>query len=456
MSKLSISRRIALRRRLAIAFVLTAGMAAGTLAIGAAVVVSGYRTHAFLDRAEIEARRALATVEDDPSAAPARVVGGPEVVVVRGAGVIATSPELDLAHVPSDLRGAVQGHAGRVASATAELHGRSFTVVGIATEKTPAAYFFFARDDLTHGIREFRLGLLIGWLVVVAAAAAVGAAFARRVLRPVAEAADAAHAVAVGLLDLPTLPTGGDEFSTWATSFDSLAAALHDKIAALAEARDRERRFNADIAHDLRTPLGSVLTAATLLEQRAGELPPSLQRSLELVVEGARRLRVIADDLLELHRLEAGAETADREDVDVAAVVRAAVRGNGWDERAAVSVWGDTIVSVDPHRVDRIVVNLLANAVKHGGGSAHVVVAGRDDDVEVIVSDDGPGIAAHDVPRLFDRYVKVSAGGGASAGGSGLGLAIAREQADLLGAALTVDSEPGFGARFTLRLPRLP
>lgn len=449
-----VGRRLTLRRRLAIAFVVTAGMAAGGLAVGSALVASTYRTHAFRDRVYLDARQTLAVLEEQPGAAPNRLVGGPEVLLVRADGVVATSPDLTLAEIPVGLRRRVQGAIGEFADASTTVHRRAFTVVGTATAATPEAYFFFGRDDLEHSIRELRLGLLVGWVIVVVAAAAVGTAFARRVLRPVADAADAARTVASGLLDLPPPPADGDEFARWAGSFDSLATALEQKITALAEARDREQRFNADIAHDLRTPLGSVLTAATLLEQHADRLPEALHRPIALVVDGARRLRTIADDLLELHRLEAGVETAEGEDLDVVGVVRAAVQGNGWDDRVTVTTWGDTVACADPHCVDRITVNLLANALKHGGGVARVVVEGSADHVAMSVADDGPGIAPEALPHLFDRYYTAPASGNGAAGGTGLGLAIALEQAHLLGGELTVESTPGSGARFTLRLPR--
>src|SRR4051794_5560912 len=174
-----------LRRRLAVAFVLTAGIAAGALAIGTTLVVTTYRARSFRDRAYVDARRALAPLEANDSRPPERVTGGPEVLLVRDTGVVATSPDLTIGHIPARLRRQVNGHVGAVEDAPARIGSRRFTVVGMATTSTPEAYFFFSRDDLDRSVREFRLGVWLGWLIVVAIAAAVGTAFARRVLRPV-------------------------------------------------------------------------------------------------------------------------------------------------------------------------------------------------------------------------------------------------------------------------------
>jgi two-component system sensor histidine kinase MtrB len=436
-----------------VAFVVTAGMAAGALAVGTSLFVASYRIRAFHDRAFVDAERIVGRLETDATRTPESVAGGPEVLLVREGGVVATSPDLSLADVPAALRRVVTRRVGTPADATAKVGARTFTVVGIATETTPEAYVFFGRDDLERSVRDFRLGVGVGWIIVVIVAAAAGTAFARRVLRPVSDAADAAGAVAARFLEV-TPPAEGDEFTRWTGSFDSLAAALEEKVTALADARDRERRFNADIAHDLRTPLGSVLTAATLLEQHLDDTPEQFHRSIALIVDGARRLRVIADNLLELHRLEAGVETADPDDIDLGALVDAIVRGNGWEDLVTVDAPAGVIAFADSQRVDRVVVNLLANSLRHGGGRARVSVRRDEAHVSMTVADDGPGIPPDSMAHLFDRYYKAPAAGTEGSVGAGLGLAIAWEQTRLLDGELSVTSVVGRGTRFTLRLPR--
>jgi two-component system sensor histidine kinase MtrB len=134
------------------------------------------------------------------------------------------------------------------------------------------------------------------------------------------------------------------------------------------------------------------------------------------------------------------------EDVDVAELVRATVRARGWN--GLVELEGDGLrVTSDPRRLERIVGNLVGNALEHGG--SHVTVRVGEGAVEV--ADDGPGIPPEHLPHLFERFYKADAA--RSGGGTGLGLAIANENARLLGGTLEVESEPGRGSRFTLRLP---
>jgi two-component system sensor histidine kinase MtrB len=140
--------------------------------------------------------------------------------------------------------------------------------------------------------------------------------------------------------------------------------------------------------------------------------------------------------------------------VDVAALVQGVVRSRGWEPQVNVAGGHRPIVPTDPRRLERIVANLVGNAVEHGGG-AHVRLGGGDGGGALVaVADDGPGIPPEFQPRLFERFSKADPA--RAAGGSGLGLAIARENAALLGATIAVASRPGHGATFTLHLPAAP
>jgi two-component system sensor histidine kinase MtrB len=175
-------------------------------------------------------------------------------------------------------------------------------------------------------------------------------------------------------------------------------------------------------------------------------MPADARRPAQLLVADVGRLRRLVDDLMEISRLDAGAVTARAEPVDLRALVDGVVRDRGWGERVRVEGSGGQVDS-DPRRIERVVANLVGNALEHGGGKASVVVADR----TVEVRDDGPGIPAEQLPHVFDRFWK---GDPSRTGpGSGLGLAIARENARLLGGDVTVESEPGQGAAFTFRLP---
>ena len=163
------------------------------------------------------------------------------------------------------------------------------------------------------------------------------------------------------------------------------------------------------------------------------------------------RLRRLTDDLMEISRLDAGVEAVRMEEVDLAVLIEGVVRSRGWEPRVEVTGERPT-VATDRRRVERIVANLVGNAVEHGGGRASVRIDGDGAGTVIAVSDDGPGIAAEFSPLLFDRFSKADPA--RTAAGSGLGLAIAHENATLLGGSIAVQSRPGAGATFTLRLPK--
>lgn len=386
--------------------------------------------------------------------------GGPGVVVVREEGHISSVEQLDVSDVPESLDLELDdAEPDALKETITHLDGEPYLVIGVHPADVDAElYYFYPREDLLRALSEFRRTLAIGWLVIVASAGIAGTVVARRTLRPVQEAADAARAVAEGLLETRLEVSGTDEFAQWASSFNEMVGALDEKIAALAAARDRELRFNADVAHELRTPLGALVTSASLLEARSGDVPAQLQRPLALVVEGARRLHRLTDELLELHRLEAGQEEVDWEVFDLGESVTTAIRGHGWEGDIRVERAAPALVHADRRRLDRVVVNLLSNALDHGAPPVIATVDVEGDRAVLTVRDHGPGIPAEDVPYLFDRYYKVSrsrttpSGSPRSSGGSGLGLAIVSENAKLLRGEVAVVSH-GDGTSFIVRLP---
>jgi signal transduction histidine kinase len=278
----------------------------------------------------------------------------------------------------------------------------------------------------------------------------VGVVLARRLLAPVAAAGAAARSLAEGMLDTRLPHAGADEFGAWAASFNEMADALQAKIAALTEAQARERRFTADVAHELRTPLTALVAEAELLRAHAGRMPADVADVAGLVSHDVGRLRRLVDDLLEISRLDAGAESVRAERVDAGELLAALIAARGWD--GAVAVTGSApALATDRRRLERILANLVGNALEHGGGRAEVRLGSDGRDALIAVSDHGPGIPEAFRPHLFDRFSKADPS--RTSAGSGLGLAIARENALLLGGAIGVESAPGAGAAFTLRLP---
>lgn len=443
-----------LRGRLAVAFVLSAGAAAGILALGSFVLVREARLRGSLERAERLTRLVLLPqargigprVDLQQFVESYRRLGVPTVLVAGGerhASDPAVAPR-----VPPDLRRIVR--AGELGYQRLDLGGEPLLVVGgPAPGSAIELYFVFPEGGVARDLRFLGAVLLAGWAAVTAGAGAVGWGVAGRALAPVGEASRAARAVAEGVLETRLPASGRDEFGDWAAAFNEMAEALEAKVRALQEAEARERRFTSDVAHELRTPLTALVAEAALLAEHLGAMAPEARRPAELLVADVARLRRLVEDLMEISRLDAGAERVEREPVDLGDLVAATVRARGWGERVALSL-RPVALATDRRRVERIVSNLVGNAVEHAGGAA--VRVDRDGRWALVeVRDRGPGIAPEHLPHVFERFYKADPS--RARGGTGLGLAIALENARLLGGGIEVESEVDRGSRFTLRLP---
>ena len=445
-----------LRRRLALAFALTAGLAAATLAAGSFLLVRDARFDESVDRALEQSRfnlvlggEVLPAEGSDGLLDALQRRGDFDTVLLQDGRAFPSSLSLGADQVPADLQELVA--SGQLAWERTTVADTSYLVTGGQVPGTDAqAYFFFSEEDLRSELTELGTILLGGLGVVVALAALAGALLARRTLAPVARASDAARSLAEGLLATRLPVEREDEFGAWATSFNEMAEALEAKITELSEAQARERRFTADVAHELRTPLTAVVNEASLLAEHIERMPSEAQRPAELLVADVARLRDLVEDLMEISRLDAGTQPLRPERVDLGSLVASAVRARGWDERLRLDA-DEVVLTSDPRRLERIVANLVGNALEHGGREVAVRV-GRDGvGAFVEVSDRGPGIAREDLPNLFDRFYKADRSRAGQ--GTGLGLAIALENARLLGGDIAVASEPGAGTRFTFRLP---
>ena len=282
--------------------------------------------------------------------------------------------------------------AGRLAFERLSMRdGSDLLVVGGRIPGSAAELYVVRAEDRIHeDLDQLRLVLVVGSVVVVLLAALIGNVLARRTLSPVGRAGDAARAVAEGLL-ATRLPVGArDEFGAWAESFNRMAEALEAKIAALSRAQARERRFTADVAHELRTPVTALVAAASLVHARLDELPTGVRRPAELLVADVVRLRRLVDELMEISRLDAGREDVAVGPVEVGGLVDAILGSRGWSDRVTVTGTAPMVVT-DPRRLERILANVVANAVEHGGRDVRVAIAGADGTVIVRVTDRGPG-----------------------------------------------------------------
>ncbi|MER6168056.1 HAMP domain-containing sensor histidine kinase [Streptomyces violaceorubidus] len=263
-------------------------------------------------------------------------------------------------------------------------------------------------------------------LAVVVPVSALAAELPHRRLRRVAHTA---RRIAAGDLTARTADDrGSDEITDISATVDSMADSLHQRLLS-------EQRFTADVAHELRTPLMGLLTASELLP--AGE-------ATDLVQDRVRALRTLVEDLLEISRLDAGAEQAERRRVPVGEAVADSLARTGLE--TGLTATGAGYAETDPRRLDRIVANLVVNAHRHGRGPVTVTVAGT----TVTVRDHGPGFP----PELLAEGPQRFRTGTPERGrGHGLGLTIALGQARLVGASLSFANAPDGGAVATLRLP---
>ena len=304
----------------------------------------------------------------------------------------------------------------------------------------------------TLGLATVALVALLGsmtWLVT------------RQTVRPVRRAAEVAERLADGHLSERMPEKGEDEMATLARSFNEMADSLQDQIRRMEELSTLQRRFVSDVSHELRTPLTTIRMAGEVIHASREDFDPAAKRSAELLQTQLDRFEDLLADLLEISRFDAGAAVLDAEGRDVCDVVIQAV-----DHAAPLAerrgTWLHVVVpedrcvaDIDPRRVERILRNLLVNAVEHAEGSTVEVTVGADAHaVAVTVRDRGVGMTPDEAAHVFDRFWRADPARARTTGGTGLGLAISLEDAHLHGGWLEAWGRPGRGASFRLTLPR--
>ncbi len=324
-----------------------------------------------------------------------------------------------------------------------------------------------------YTVREAAIANVTGLLAAIGLFAlglsvVVAAALARRFTTPLRTLTDASRALAEGDLDprVPTSPlrTGSSEIGDLAVQFNTMADRLQESVEIIRHDRDRSRDFLADVSHELRTPLAALRTFNQLLMESAGDDPEARAEFLESSAGQIDRLDWLAQNLLELSKLDSGLVLLDLRPEDLrAAVESAAHQLDPVAARRGVALMVDlpnTPVRLrhDPPRIGPVVANLVGNAVKFTprGGTVRVTVAPTTDGARIDVTDTGVGIDPVELPYIFDRFYRGSRANEARGSGSGLGLAIVRSIVDMHGGKVEVESGAGAGSRFTVWLPADP
>ena len=337
--------------------------------------------------------------------------------------------------------------------------GRQYTME--ITLADPYTYRATAINNVT--------GLLIAiGLFALGLAVVVSAALARRFTTPIRQLTDASRALAEGDLTrrVPAaqLRAGSSELGELAVQFNTMADHLAESVELIRRDRDRSRDFLADVSHELRTPLAALRTFNQLLMEGAADDPDARTEFLESSQGQIERLDWLAQNLLELSKLDSGLVLLDLRPDDLRAAVESAThQHDALAERRGVDVRLDLPtrpirIRHDPPRIGQVVANLVGNAVKFTprGGTVRVSVEPTSDGARIDVVDTGVGIDPGELPHIFERFYRGSRANEARGSGSGLGLAIVRSIVDIHGGSVTVESGPGTGSRFTVRLPQDP
>ena len=437
--------RLRLRTRVAISFAALSLLVAGTVSVTTYAFASWYlldqRESAALTRAALDSRAvgAYLAAGATPSEALDQIpsVGTSQPMIRLDTTWYTAAVTVPPDALPADLlTAAVPTGARQRFSIT----GDPYFAVAVPIESGMYVEVFPLRDldrTLTWG------GWTLVGLSLLAAVfgAIIGATAVGRILRPVRRLGAGARRIAGGELTTRIDLAGDPDLDPIASSFNEMAEAVQARIA-------RERRFSANVSHELRSPLTSVLGTAELLEGGRERLPEREAGLVTVLVHQVRRMSHMLLDLLEISRISSD-DPPQWESADLAALCRDVAAQRGVDP--SVVVGDEPTVRTDARRLERIIGNLIDNAQQHAGGVVQVLIQRDSGSVRILVDDAGPGIDEGIRERLFEPFTRGESPGHTD--GAGLGLAIVREQAVILGGDVTVETSPAGGARFVARLP---
>ncbi|MDT7847725.1 MtrAB system histidine kinase MtrB [Streptomyces justiciae] len=322
-------------------------------------------------------------------------------------------------------------------------------------------YYLFPLTQEEKSLSLVKGTLATAGLFVVVLLGAIAWLVVRQVVTPVRMAAGIAERLSAGRLQERMKVTGEDDIARLGEAFNKMAQNLQLKIQQLEDLSRMQRRFVSDVSHELRTPLTTVRMAADVIHDAREDFDPVTARSAELLADQLDRFESLLADLLEISRFDAGAAALEAEPIDLREVVQRVVSGAApLAERKGtrIQVLGDqqpVVAEADARRVERVLRNLVVNAVEHGEGKDVVVkLASAGGAVAVAVRDYGVGLKPGEATRVFSRFWRADPARARTTGGTGLGLSIALEDARLHGGWLQAWGEPGGGSQFRLTLPR--
>ncbi|HSE72264.1 MAG TPA: MtrAB system histidine kinase MtrB [Nocardioidaceae bacterium] len=394
-----------------------------------------------------------------------------EVSVVGGG--VRKSPDVSTVSIPDPLRSVVESKQGtswtysviRYESDTGlrpvpgVVAGSQITLP--SDGGTYSLYYLFPMTEQEQTLSLVRRSLFSGGTLLLALVGGLTWLVTRQVVTPVRLARRVAERLASGRLEERMHVRGDDDIARLGTSFNQMAASLQKQIRQLEELSRVQRRFVSDVSHELRTPLTTVRMAGDVLHDARDRFDPVTARAAELLQKELDRFELLLTDLLEISRFDAGAAVLDLEDVDLVDLAHRMVDAtkplaDRRDTRVVIRApQGPCVVEVDVRRVERIVRNLLSNAIDYAEGKPiEIYVASGVDASALAVRDHGVGLKPGEAAMVFNRFWRADPARARTTGGTGLGLSISLEDARLHGGWLQAWGEPGNGAQFRLTLPR--
>jgi two-component system sensor histidine kinase MtrB len=330
-----------------------------------------------------------------------------------------------------------------------------------ADSNTYTLYYLYSLDEQQRTLALVSRAMLVAGVPLLLLVAGLTWLVTRQVVTPIRMARRVAERLAAGQLQERLRVRGEDDLARLATSFNQMASNLQKQIRQLEELSRLQRRFVSDVSHELRTPITTVRMASDVIHDARPFLDPVTGRAAELLQKELDRFETLLADLLEISRFDAGAAVLEAEDVNLVDVARRVV-----DMTSALAAQRDTRVVVhdpgvpcvaeaDVRRVERIVRNLVTNAIDHAESRDVEIFIGADlQSAAIAVRDHGIGLGPGESAMVFNRFWRADPARARTSGGTGLGLSISLEDTHLHGGWLQAWGRPGEGAQFRLTLPR--
>ncbi|MEX5267157.1 MtrAB system histidine kinase MtrB [Kocuria sp. CPCC 204721] len=323
-------------------------------------------------------------------------------------------------------------------------------------------YFVYDFSDPQATLDSIHAVLLLSMVALLLLVGTIVWYVTREVVRPVSSTARVSQRLSEGDLDVRMEVHGSNEAARLSRSFNRMADSIQGQITQLEQLSSMQQTFVSDVSHELRTPLTTVKMAAEVLYNAREDFDPVNRRSAELLHNQVDRFDSLLSDLLEISRFDAGAARLDMASTDIFTVIYDVVEAcaplvlESGSELTVRSTLTRCVVQMDQRRIDRILRNLVTNALEHGESKpVDIYVGANENCVSVAVRDHGIGMTEEQTTKVFNRFWRGDPARARTVGGTGLGLAIATEDTRLHGGALTVWAEPDNGACFRLTLPLL-